>query len=90
MLKFTSATEFELYAAPVTDDSRPISKGTLSGTTATAAGVSFELSGAPDAGDSFAVKVDNHQTQNVLDTISQLRTALMAPKTTTQSHGRTS
>lgn len=80
VLKFTSATEFELYAAPMTDDSRPVSTGTLNGTTATAAGVSFELSGAPEAGDSFAVKVDNHQTQNVLDTIGQLRTALMTPQ----------
>ncbi|MBF8722110.1 flagellar hook-associated protein 3 [Pseudomonas guariconensis] len=80
VLKFTSATEFELYAAPVTDDSRPVSKGTLSGTTATAAGVSFELSGTPNAGDSFGVKVDTHQTQNILDTIGQLRKALTTPQ----------
>lgn len=80
VLKFTSATDFELYAAPVTADSRPISDGTLSGTTATAAGVDFELSGAPNVGDSFAVKVDTHQTQNVLDTIGQLRKALTTPQ----------
>ncbi|ANY88713.1 flagellar hook-associated protein 3 [Pseudomonas putida] len=80
VLKFTSATDFELYAAPVTADSRPISNGTLSGTTATAAGVDFELSGTPNAGDSFAVKVDTHQTQNVLDTIGQLRKALSTPQ----------
>ncbi|MFO3722500.1 flagellar hook-associated protein 3 [Pseudomonas sp. HLMP] len=80
VLKFTSATEFELYASPVTADSRPVSTGTLSGTTATAAGVSFELSGAPNAGDSFGVKVDTHQTQNPLDTIAQLRAALMTPQ----------
>lgn len=79
VLKFTSATDFELYAAPMTSDSRPISTGTLSGTTATAAGVSFELSGTPNAGDSFGVKVDNHQTQNILDTIGQLRKALTTP-----------
>ena len=80
VLKFTSSTDFELYSAPISADSRPISTGTLSGTTATAAGVSFELSGAPSAGDSFAVKVDTHQTQNVLDTISQLRAALNTPQ----------
>ncbi|WP_337157142.1 flagellar hook-associated protein 3 [Pseudomonas putida] len=80
VLKFTSATDFELYAAPVTADSRPISNGTLSGTTATAAGVDFELSGTPNAGDSFAVKVDTHQTQNVLETIGQLRKALSTPQ----------
>ncbi|MDR0207816.1 MAG: flagellar hook-associated protein 3 [Pseudomonas putida] len=80
VLKFTSATDFELYAAPMTSDSRPVSIGTLSGTTATAAGVSFELSGTPNAGDSFGVKVDNHQTQNILDTIGQLRKALTTPQ----------
>lgn len=82
VLKFTSSSTFELYASPVTDDSRPVAKGSLggpNGTTATAAGVSFELSGAPSAGDSFGVKVDTHQTQNVLDTISKLRTALSTP-----------
>lgn len=82
VLKFTSSSTFELYASPVTDDSRPVAKGSLggpNGTTATAAGVSFELSGAPSAGDSFGVKVDTHQTQNMLDTISKLRTALSTP-----------
>lgn len=79
ILKFTSASAFELYASPVTDDSKPVATGTLNGTTATAAGVSFELSGAPAGGDQYAIKVDTHQTQNVLDTISQLRTALTTP-----------
>jgi len=79
VLKFTSATDFELYASPVSANSKPISTGTLSGNTATAMGVEFELSGAPTAGDSFAVKVDTHQTQNVLDTIGQLRAALNTP-----------
>ncbi len=82
VLKFTSATTFELYASPITADSRPVAKGALggpNGTTATAAGVSFELSGAPSAGDSFGAKVNTHQTQNPLDTISKLRTALGTP-----------
>ncbi|WP_286919638.1 flagellar hook-associated protein 3 [Pseudomonas sp. UBA6753] len=82
VLKFTGSSTFELYAAPVTADSRPVASGALggpNGTTATAAGVSFELSGAPNAGDSFAVKVDTHQTQNILDTIGKLRTALTSP-----------
>ncbi|HDS0929141.1 flagellar hook-associated protein 3 [Pseudomonas putida] len=82
VLKFTSSSTFELYASPVTDDSRPVAQGSLggpNGTTATAAGVSFELSGPPSAGDSFGVKVNTHQTQNVLDTISKLRTALSTP-----------
>ncbi|MDR2306377.1 MAG: flagellar hook-associated protein 3 [Paucimonas sp.] len=80
VLKFTSATDFELYSAPMNANSRPISTGTLSGNTATASGVSFQLSGAPNAGDSFAVQVDTHQTQNILQTISQLRSALEVPQ----------
>ncbi|MHA7115513.1 flagellar hook-associated protein 3 [Pseudomonas promysalinigenes] len=83
VLKFTGTNTFDLYASPVTADSRPVASGALGGpdgTTATAAGVSFELSGVPSNGDSFAVKVDTHQTQNVLDTISKLRTALSTPQ----------
>ncbi|QKL01325.1 flagellar hook-associated protein 3 [Pseudomonas sp. NY5710] len=83
VLKFTGANAFELYASPVTEDSRPVASGTLggpNGTTASAMGVSFELSAAPGAGDSFGIKVDTHQTQNVLDTISKLRAALSTPQ----------
>lgn len=79
ILKFTSATDFELYAQPLTANSKPVSTGTLSGTTATAAGVTFDLAGAPAAGDQFSIQVDTHQTQNVLDTIGKLRTALALP-----------
>ncbi|MCY1395056.1 flagellar hook-associated protein 3 [compost metagenome] len=79
MLKFTSPTNFELYAQPVTADSKPVSTGTLSGSTATAAGVDFSLAGTPAAGDQFAVQVNTHQTQNILDTVGQLRMALETP-----------
>jgi len=78
-LKFVSADKFELYASSLTSDGPPISKGSLSGNTATVAGVSFTFSDSPASGDQFAIKVDTHQTQNVLDTISQLRNALMTP-----------
>ncbi|MBA6059595.1 flagellar hook-associated protein 3 [Pseudomonas juntendi] len=79
VLKFTSATDFELYASPLTADSKPISSGTLSGNTATAMGVTFELSGTPAAGDTYGIKANTHQTQNVLDTVSKLRAALSTP-----------
>ncbi|MNO22739.1 Flagellar hook-associated protein 3 [compost metagenome] len=79
VLKFTSPTNFELYAQPVTADSKPVSTGTLSGSTATAAGVDFSLAGTPAAGDQFAVQVNTHQTQNILDTVGQLRMALETP-----------
>ena len=81
ILKFTSPTAFELYAAPLTANSKPVSNGVLAGNVATASGVAFTLSGVPTmtAGDQFSVVVNTHQTQNVLDTVSQLKTALATP-----------
>lgn len=79
ILKFTSATDYELYASPMTADSKPVSTGTMAGSTATASGVDFTFSGTPAAGDQYMVAVNNHQTQNVLDTVSQLRKVLDTP-----------
>lgn len=79
VLKFSSATAFDLYAAPVTASSQPVSSGALVGSTATAAGVSFTLSGAPAAGDQFSVQANTHQTQNVLNTLAAAAAALNAP-----------
>ncbi|UVM48956.1 MULTISPECIES: flagellar hook-associated protein 3 [unclassified Pseudomonas] len=79
ILKFTSATAFDLYAAPITTDSQPVSSGTVAAGTATAAGVTFTLSGTPATGDQFPIQSNNHQTQNVLDTLGQMITALNAP-----------
>ncbi|CAD5202216.1 flagellar hook-associated protein 3 [Pseudomonas sp. FEN] len=79
ILKFTSATAYDLYAAPVTASSRPVSSGTMAGSTATAAGVSLTFSGAPATGDQFVVQPNNHQTQNILDTLNQMITALNTP-----------
>ncbi|MCT8166362.1 MULTISPECIES: flagellar hook-associated protein 3 [unclassified Pseudomonas] len=85
VIKFTSATDYALYAAPMTDSSKPITTGTLTGTSITAAGVTFEISGTPAAGDQFSVGASSHQTQNVLNTISGLRQALQVPITDAQS-----
>ncbi|MEB0045467.1 MULTISPECIES: flagellar hook-associated protein 3 [unclassified Pseudomonas] len=79
ILKFTSATNYDLYAAPVTTDSKPVSSGTMVGSNATAAGVTFTLGGAPAAGDQFTVQSNNHQTQNVLDTLGQMVNAMNVP-----------
>jgi hypothetical protein len=38
VIKFTSATDFDLYAAPLTADSKPVSSGTMVGNVATASG----------------------------------------------------
>lgn len=79
ILKFTSATAYDLYASPITATSKPVSSGTMAGSTATAAGVTFTLGGTPAAGDQFVVQANNHQTQNVLDTLGQLQAALNTP-----------
>jgi flagellar hook-associated protein 3 FlgL len=81
VMKFTGATTFDLYAAPLTPSSQPVSSGTVAAGVATASGVSFTLAGTPGAGDQFSVAVNTHETQNVLDTVSQLKTALNTPIT---------
>jgi flagellar hook-associated protein 3 FlgL len=79
VMKFTSATAFDLYAAPLTADSKPVSSGTVVAGVATASGVSFNLAGTPATGDQFSVAVNTHETQNILDTVSQLKSALNTP-----------
>ncbi|MBK5539791.1 flagellar hook-associated protein 3 [Pseudomonas sp. TH05] len=80
ILKFTSSTDFELYAAPLTSSSKPVSSGTVVGNKATASGVEFTLdSTAPAAGNQYSVAVNTHETQNILDTVSQLKNALNTP-----------
>jgi flagellar hook-associated protein 3 FlgL len=83
VLKFTSDTTFELYAAPITADSKPVSNGTIVGNKATASGVEFTLDNTATnvlvAGDQFNVSVNTHETQNILDTVSQLKKALSTP-----------
>ena len=76
VIKFTSATEYEVYAQPLTADSKSIAKGDVA---SGALGVDFKFSGTPEAGDQFVVNRNNHQSQNALDTISQLRKALEIP-----------
>ncbi|CAI8737990.1 flagellar hook-associated protein 3 FlgL [Pseudomonas sp. IT-P258] len=83
VLKFTSATDFDLYAAPIAADSSPVSSGTMVGNVATASGVSFTLNDTAtdplEAGDQFNVAVNTHETQNILDTVNQLKNALNTP-----------
>ena len=76
VIKFTSATEYEVYAQPLSADSKSIAQGTVDGG---ALGIKFDFAGAPQAGDQFVVNRNNHQSQNALDTISQLRKALEIP-----------
>lgn len=81
VIKFTSATAYEVYAQPYSADSKAIATGdTGGGTTVTAAGVTFDVNaGPPQAGDQFSVGASTKKTQNALDTLSQLRQALEQP-----------
>lgn len=79
ILKFSSATSYDLYASPITASSTPVSSGSLSGSTAKASGVNFTLSGSPAAGDQFVVQASTHQTQNILNTLTSVITALNTP-----------
>lgn len=81
VIKFTSPTDYQLFAAPVTDASKPVDSGTLTGSDITAAGVTFQVSGTPDTGDQFSLSTRAPHTQNVLNTLSQLRQALLVPVT---------
>ncbi|WP_297834663.1 flagellar hook-associated protein 3 [Pseudomonas sp.] len=90
ILKFTSATAFDLYASPITANSKPVSSGStvvttntatppVTTTTATAAGITFNLSGSPAATDTFTVQPNTHQSQNILNTLGAAITALNTP-----------
>jgi flagellar hook-associated protein 3 FlgL len=81
LIKFTSATAYEVYAQPYTADSKAVATGdTGGGSTVTAAGVTFDVSaGPPQAGDQFSVGANTQKTQNALDTLGQLRKALELP-----------
>ena len=80
VVRFTDATNFSLYAAPYDPaTSKAVSTGTLSGNTATASGVTFTFSGTPPAlaaGDQFTAQSSTQQSQNVLNTLSKVITAL--------------
>ncbi|MBD8623229.1 flagellar hook-associated protein 3 [Pseudomonas sp. CFBP 13727] len=89
VIKFTSDSEYEVYAQPLTDSSQAIGKGAVvvgaAGSSITAAGVTFTVSGQAGAGDSFSVNANSHKTQNVLDTLHQLKSALEIPVTDARS-----
>jgi len=76
VIKFTSTTEYEVYAQPLSADSKSIAQGKVGDEVL---GITFDFAGTPAAGDQFAINRNNHQSQNALDTISQLRKALVIP-----------
>ncbi|MFF7708598.1 flagellar hook-associated protein 3 [Pseudomonas sp. NPDC007930] len=83
VIKFTNDSgEYSVYAQPLTDSSKPIATGTYDGSgSLTTAGVTFAVSGTPADNDQFTVSANTHSTQNILDTLNQLQTALSTPTT---------
>ncbi|MFC6477926.1 flagellin [Pseudomonas asuensis] len=78
-VKFTSATEYQVYAQPVSESSKPMAQGVLSGSSLTYAGVQLQVGGTPQAGDQLSVSPKSQTTQGILDTLSNLSKALRTP-----------
>ncbi|TBV17434.1 flagellar hook-associated protein 3 [Stutzerimonas kirkiae] len=81
-VRFTSATDYEVYAQPVGTSSTPIASGALSGTypeTISFAGMELQVSADAAAGDYFVVKGQSAETQSVFETISNLSATLKTP-----------
>ncbi|WP_426142150.1 flagellar hook-associated protein 3 [Pseudomonas sp. DWP3-1-2] len=79
IVKFTSATDYDLYASPITSSSTKISSGTIGATPTSSSGISFTVSGTPAVGDTFVVNGGTQQNQNVLNTLNSVINALNTP-----------
>ncbi|WP_248751088.1 flagellar hook-associated protein 3 [Pseudomonas sp. MWU15-20650] len=81
VIKFTSGTDYQVFAQPYSANSKAIASGTIAAgaTSITTAGVTFGISGTPGAGDQFSVGATSNKNMNALDTLGQLRKALLAP-----------
>ena len=81
VIKFTSGTTYDVYAQPYTANSKSIATGTMAAgaTSITTVGVTFAVSGTPGTGDQFSVGATSNRNMNALDTLGQLRRALLAP-----------
>ncbi|WP_407363156.1 flagellar hook-associated protein 3 [Pseudomonas luteola] len=80
-IKFSSATDYEIYAQPISEGSKPVAQGSLSGSSLTYAGVQLQVGGTPQAGDQLSVSSKSQTTQGILDTLSNLSKALKTPVT---------
>lgn len=81
-IRFTSATDYEVYAQPVLSGSSPISSGALSGTypdTISFAGVEVQISAEAASGDTFVVQGKSPETQSVFETLTSLSATLKTP-----------
>lgn len=79
MLRFTSASNYDVYAQPVGAGSTPVASGTLAGAfpeTISLYGADFTISSFAAAGDEFSVQAISPEQRSILNTISRLRQAL--------------
>ncbi|MCS4249809.1 flagellar hook-associated protein 3 [Pseudomonas sp. BIGb0164] len=81
VIKFTSGTDYQVFAQPYSANSKAIASGTIAAgaTSITTAGVTFGISGTPGAGDQFSVSATSNKNMNALDTLGNLRKALLTP-----------
>lgn len=79
LLRFTSASNYDVYAQPVGAGSAPVASGTLAGAfpeTISLYGADFTISSFAAAGDEFSVQSVSPEQRSILNTISRLRQAL--------------
>jgi flagellar hook-associated protein 3 FlgL len=80
VLKYSSTNGYELYASPYTAGNSPVAAGVVTGSVVKAAGVEFTIAGGPPAdGDTFLVQGGTHQTENILNTLTNIINVLNTP-----------
>ena len=82
VLRFTNATDFDVYSQPVGPSSVPIATGSAPAPgTFTVFGADFDINVAAAAGDEFSIKPQFQEQRSILNTISQLRQVLESSPT---------
>ncbi|OHC29582.1 MAG: flagellar hook-associated protein 3 [Pseudomonadales bacterium RIFCSPLOWO2_12_59_9] len=85
LLRFTSPTNYDIYAQPVGPSSTPIAAGTAPGpypAVVSLFGADFSISGVAAAGDEFDVQPQFQEQRSILNTIARLRQALESTPST--------
>ena len=88
MLRFTSATAYEVVDGSGNPLSPPVSGAWTPGQVVTAQGVQFKVTGAPAAGDAFTL--ETAPDQDIFATLQDLADALDSPGTTATDDARRS
>ncbi len=84
VLRFTNATDYDVYAQPVGPSSAPIIIGASAPpapSTFNVLGVNFDLSAPAAAGDEFAIQPQFQEQRSILNSIARLRQALESSPT---------